>query len=419
MKVKELGKVITGKTPSTAEKTNYGFDYRFVTPPDLLNGYKIDKTERYISNKGLQSIKNNSLSGTSVLVGCIGSDMGNVGIIEGYCASNQQINAITLFKSSYNPFYIYYWLRMKKEYLRQIAGVTNKPILPKNVFEQIDIEIPSKNIQDKIASVLVTIDDKIKLNNKVIADLEAMAITIYDYWFVQFEFPNNDGKPYKSSGGKMAWNERLKREIPGGWDVHALIKCCDVIDCLHSKKPNYVFEDEQYYLLQLENLVNMGLIDLSNKYYVTKDIYKLWTSRIEVKWGDLVITNAGRVGSIGRIPHNINAGIGRNMTAIRPIKKIPPVFLYYFFNSPDMKGQIKVNKDLGSFFSSLNVKGIKKLLLTIPDDEENSILFKFEEIVSPIRERIELNAQENFELQKLRDWLLPMLMNGQITIRSS
>ena len=125
-------------------------------------------------------------------------------------------------------------------------------------------------------------------------------------------------------------------------------KQCNIIDCLHSAKPVINFEAEDYYLLQLENLVEHGLISLENKYYVTRDMYQLWTSRIEVMEGDLVITNAGRVGSVARIPHNVKAGIGRNMTAIRP-ENIPPCFLYYFITGSDVDRQIKVNTDTVSF----------------------------------------------------------------------
>lgn len=92
----------------------------------------------------------------------------------------------------------------------------------------------------------------------------------------------------------------------------------------------------------------MGLLDLSNKYYVSANDYAAWTSKIEVRCGDLVITNAGRVGDIARIPEGIICGIGRNMTAIRAVN-VDPIFMYYFFASSDMKAQIKSNTDTGSF----------------------------------------------------------------------
>lgn len=127
-----------------------------------------------------------------------------------------------------------------------------------------------------------------------------------------------------------------------------------------------------------------------------------------------MITNAGRVGDIARIPEGIICGIGRNMTAIRAVN-VDPIFMYYFFASSDMKAQIKSNTDTGSFFGSLNVRGIKQLIMPIPS-KESEIMNRFIDIVRPIRENLEMVAQQSQELLKLRDWLLPMLMNGQARV---
>ncbi|MBI1838667.1 MAG: restriction endonuclease subunit S [Flavobacteriia bacterium] len=249
-----------------------------------------------------------------------------------------------------NPEYLKYYLQTSsvKETVakKYVSGSALPRIILRN-FGEIDVIYKDLETQSKIAKVLSYLDAKIELNNKINAELEAMAKLIYDYWFVQFDFPNEEGKPYKSSGGKMVWNEELKREIPEGWEVEKLSNCCEIIDCLHSKKSDFVFEDEKYYLLQLENISDDGLIDLKNKYYVTKSEYARWTSRIEVKDHDLVITNAGRVAGLSQIPKNVTAGIGRNITAIRP-KKIQPTFLFNSFQSAEMKRQIKLNTDKGS-----------------------------------------------------------------------
>jgi type I restriction enzyme S subunit len=239
-----------------------------------------------------------------------------------------------------------------------------------------------------------------------------MAKTLYDYWFVQFDFPDKNGKPYKTSGGKMVWNEELKREIPDGWEIESIEKCCSIIDCLHSKKSDLAYENQQSYLLQLNNILDNGLIDLTEKYYVTEAEYNKWTTRIEVVDGDIVITNAGRVAATAQIPMGIKAGIGRNITAIRPVN-INPTYLFLSFQGADIKSQIKLNTDSGAFFTSFNVKGIKKLQLIRAN---NNIEEQFEELVLPIRRQRELNNNANQKLTELRDWLLPMLMNGQVKV---
>ena len=264
-----------------------------------------------------------------------------------------------------------------------------------------------------IGELYLTLSKKIELNNRINAELEAMAKTLYDYWFVQFDFPNEEGKPYKSSGGKMVYNSILKREIPLGWKTESILNNCNIIDCLHSKKPDLVWESENYYLLQLENILDNGLIDISEKYYVSQKDYFIWTSRIELKQHDIVMTNAGRTAAFAQIPNHINCGIGRNITAIRPIN-ISPNYFFLSLSSIDIQRQILTSLDNGAFFKSFNVRGIKALQLLRPI---NKIEHKFEDTIKGIIDKRNLLVKENSELKKLRDWLLPMLMNGQVTVR--
>jgi type I restriction enzyme S subunit len=320
------------------------------------------------------------------------------------------------------PAYLKYYLQthsvratVAKKY---VSGSALPRIILKN-FGEIDIVYKDLPTQQKIASVLTALDSKIELNNRINSELEAMAKTLYDYWFVQFDFPiyNQDGtlsgaEGYKTSGGTLVWNEELKREIPEGWEVESIEKCCSIIDCLHSKKSDLVYENQQSYLLQLNNILDNGLIDLTEKYYVTKTEYNKWTTRIEVVDGDIVITNAGRVAATAQIPMGIKAGIGRNITAIRPVN-INPTYLFLSFQGADIKSQIKLNTDSGAFFTSFNVKGIKKLQLIRAN---KNIEEQFEEMVLPIRRQRELNNNSNQKLTELRDWLLPMLMNGQVKV---
>ncbi len=131
-KIGKLGKVITGKTPKTSHPDFYGGSYMFITPGELHQGYEITESEKTLTDEGFNSIRANTISGESVLVGCIGSDMGNVAFCKATCATNQQINAVTEIIEDVNPLYLYYWLCDKKYYLRSIAGITTAPILSKS-----------------------------------------------------------------------------------------------------------------------------------------------------------------------------------------------------------------------------------------------------------------------------------------------
>lgn len=163
------------------------------------------------------------------MVTCIG-EIGKVAMATSPTITNQQINSITINTEKYSPDYIYYVFKNSKKYLDNNAGHTVLPILGKTEFEKIELPIIEDKIaQEDIAFMLSSLDSKIELNNKINAELESMAKAIYDYWFVQFDFPDEDGKPYKSSGGKMVWNEELKREIPEGWRVRMIKDVSSVI----------------------------------------------------------------------------------------------------------------------------------------------------------------------------------------------
>lgn len=300
--------------------------------------------------------------------------IGQVGIIppeakfKRYVISNKQIRA-RLNDDMIDIDYAYYWF--SSPWIRKILMNSNKgstvPLLTLSEVKQLPISYPlDKTVQKKISGLLNAIYKKIELNNKIISELESMAKTLYDYWFLQFDFPDENGKPYKSSGGKMVYNEELKREIPEGWAVKEITNFCDIVDCLHSKKPNYKYENEECFLLTLENLETGKPVNVSEKYYVSQDDYNEWSSRIEVKHNDFVITNAGRAGDVFRIPKDVKCAIGRNLTAVRPVE-INSEYLNGFFKSIYFEEQLLGNLDCGSFFKSFNVKSIKTIKVLLPE----------------------------------------------------
>lgn len=370
------------------------------------------KSNKYVSEETIKGMNLKVIPANSVLCTC-SATIGVTAITKSEICTNQTFIGLVP-SEKIDCDYLYYYLSLCKNKLEKLASITTIPYISRNQFEEFEIDIFNIETQKKISSILSALDSKVELNQRINTELESMAKTLYDYWFVQFDFPNEKDKPYKSTGGKMVWNEVLKREIPLGWEVESIEKCCSIIDCLHAKKSDWEFEEDRYYLLQLENIKDDGLLDLTNKYFVTKAEYQKWTSRIEVIEDDILITNAGRVAATAQVPKDIKTGIGRNITAIRPIS-INPTYLFLSFRGLDMKRLIKWNTDSGAFFSSFNVKGIKKLFVTRPKgDIEN----KFEEIVKPFRHKRELNNIENQDLSELRDWLLPMLMNGQIQVQT-
>ncbi|WP_417601043.1 restriction endonuclease subunit S [Owenweeksia hongkongensis] len=422
--IDKIGDVVTGRTPKTSDQTNYGTEFMFVGPTDLHKHFVIRETEKTISRKGLDSVKSSNLKGVSVLVGCIGWDMGNVALIEEKCVTNQQINSITNVKPDHNPYYVYYWLKGKKDFLFQQASVTRTPILNKSTFSSIEIPVPERSYQDKVANILSSLDSKIELNNRINAELEAMAKTIYDYWFVQFDFPISqematqmgqpqlEGRPYKSSGGKMVYNEELKRDVPEGWGNYALSEIGDIIGGSTPSKTK-----EEYFTTGGNEIPWITPKDLSAR-----------KGKRFISYGECDVTEAGRKaaslklmpkGTVllsSRAPVGYMAIAREAVTTNQGFKSLVPVEGFsteYVFLTVKLYLPAIIKKASGSTFAEISGSTLKTVEIAAPPQE---LIEKFTATVAPMFAKQDVLEQENQELASLRDWLLPMLMNGQVKV---
>jgi len=402
----EVGNIITGKTPPTKDKDNYGNEYMFIGPTDLHKHFILKSSEKMISKKGLDTIKGSILEGTSILVGCIGWDMGNVAIITKKCATNQQINSITNIKKEYNPLFIYYWLKNKKDFLFSIANVTRTPILNKTDFSKIAINVPTKNYQDKIVSILSSLDKKIELNDQINQKLEAMSKTLYNYWFVQFDFPDTNGKPYKSSGGKMVYSEELKREIPKGWEVKKLV---DIESNIVTGKTPSTKKDEYYnggvpFISIGDIRGNMHVV--STEATLTKEGADTQIKKYIPK-GSICVSCIASPGLIGFVTQDSQTNQQINSIVCSQFENR---FYLYFA----LKDYFKFSSaKTGNTFANMNKQDFSEIPLVYP---MNKTLQKFSKILEPSIDKILNNSLENKKLTQLRDWLLPMLMNGQVKV---
>lgn len=295
-------------------------------------------------------------------------------------------------------YYIFEYIRTS---IQNSASGSIQDNINIDYLTSLEFKIPKKNYQDKIVSLLSDIDKKIINNRKINDNLEKQLASTFDYYLSQ-----------ANDNGAMVWSSSMQKKFPSTWEIADIKEVCDIIDCLHSKKPDYCYESDDYYLLGLDNISKEGYIVSNPRYYITEGDYKVWTSKIELMENDFVITNAGRAGDIGKVPQGVKCAIGRNITAVRP-RQINPYYLRQFFKSKYFKIQVTKNLDSGSFFSSFNVKSIRELEIPIPDDSTMSRLCT---IFTPIITEIERNVEEIEKLSSYREWLLPMLMNGQATI---
>ena len=401
-----IGLTITGKTPSSNYPEDFGDKYMFITPSDEFDEKTIYKSKRYLSQIGLEKLKNKTLPPKSILVSCIGSAMGKIIMNHSIAISNQQINSI-IVNNKYNPDYIYYNLKNNYKLLRNAAsGSTALPMLNKTDFDKLIIKIhKNQTEQNSIASVLSSLDAKIELNNRINAELEAMAKTLYDYWFVQFEFPNEQGKPYKSSGGKMIWNEELKRDVPEGWEVKTIKDFAFTgSGSTPLKSKNEYYENGDIPWIN-SGEVNIPFIISANK-YITELGLKNTSTKI-FKKGTILIAmygaTAGKVSilDIDACTNQAICAINVNDNRYRNFLKLVLDDLYDYL----------INLSSGSARDNLSQDKLKNLQILIPNI---NILNEFDNIVDPIYLKILKNYRENQNLTTLRDWLLPMMMNGQV-----
>ena len=268
--------------------------------------------------------------------------------------------------------------------------------------------IPELEVQKRIGHILSDIDEKIALNRQINDNLEAMAKQLYDYWFVQFDFPNEEGKPYKSSGGAMVWNEKLKREIPTSFDVKSLSEIIEVKDGTHdSPKP----QDNGYFLLTSKHLTERGL-DYASAYKISKEDYESINKRSKVDTNDILFSMIGTIGNSYFVEEtNINFAI-KNMALFKTsAKRWFSEYLYLYLSSCDYK-HYEGNSLSGSIQKFVSLRTLRDMPILYHED----IIKVFAKEVRNIITIMVNLRKENIELTKQRDELLPLLMNGQASV---
>ena len=324
---------------------------------------------------------------------------------------------VALLKAMPKPIiikdYLYYFLLQKSvfEYVDKLSARTGGQTgVDLYSLYKYPINLPDIENQKKIAKVLSDLDAKIELNNKINTELEAMAKTLYDYWFVQFDFPNENGKPYKSSGGKMVWNGELKREIPEGWEVKSLSYICEIIN-------GYAFKSEWYTdsgikIIRTKNFEN-GYVDLNDLVFLDNEFAKQF-DKYQLKTYDFLMVMVGAsTGKHCTVNSNILPAL-QNQNMWRFISKIEnqQLFLNLKLQRIVLELENTTNGSARGFFQK------DSFLSKIVEVPNRDLIEDFCNKINSVFKRIDNNLKENQELASLRDWLLPMLMNGQVSVAS-
>ena len=306
-------------------------------------------------------------------------------------------------KDGYDIDYIKYSLELSLQQLKRLAQGSQTKFLTMQILDSFRIaDIPYEEQKELVGSIR-EVDAKISVNKQICAELESMSKTLYDYWFTQFDFPNEEGKPYRSSGGAMEWNEQLKREIPKGWDVGNLYAIADPINGVACQKHRPKENEKALPVVKIKEMhegiteeTELVSVNIPKKHKIFDgDILFSWSATLEVMYwfgGD--------------------AGLNQHIFKVGPINGYSKEYVYHQFSSYVINF-VKMAEARKTTMGHITTDHLEQSRIVLPPSE---IVQAFSEIVAPIHEKIGQCQKENRELIKLRDWLLPMLMNGQATV---
>ncbi|WP_187955310.1 restriction endonuclease subunit S [Helicobacter pylori] len=378
-KLKNIGKIITGKTPKTSNLDFFNGKYMFITPNDLHGTYRIIKTPRTLSDSGLKSIQNNTIDNTSILVGCIG-DVGMVRMCFDKCATNQQINSITDIKDFCNPYYLYYYLSNKKELFKNIALSTVVPIIPKTIFQEIEVLLPNIETQQKIARTLSVLDQKIENNHKINELLHKILELLYEQYFVRFDFLDENNKPYQTSGGKMKFSKELNRLIPNDFEVKTLGELTQLK--VGNKNANHSSDQGKYpFFTCSNNPLRCETYQFEGKHIIISGNGNFYVTHYDGKFDAYQRTYVVN-------PNNPNHY----------------VLIYLFVKSYTNYLKLQSRGSIIKFITKSDIENIKIVLPNLKTYTKWNNVLKM----------IENNNQSTQTLTALRDFLLPLLLKQQV-----
>ncbi len=381
-KISDIGKVLTGKTPSKDNPEDWGDDLLFITPSDYGNYNKKAKFSiRNLSHIGAKRQFNRILPPNSILVTCIGSDMGKSVMNTLPCITNQQINSIIPDNKIADNNYVYYITISLHDVLRTMGGDgTAVPILNKTDFENLDILLPPLPEQRAIAGVLSSLDDKIDLLHRQNKTLEAMAEALFRQWF---------GDSEKRTMNNEKWEER---KLPEEFEF-----------TMGQSPAGTSFNEDKIGTPMFQGNADFGFRFPAERVYTTEP------TRFAEPLNTLVSVRAP-VGEQNMAL--VKCCIGRGVAAFR-YKKIKDYYTYTYFKIRSLMTEIKQFNDEGTVFGSIGKADFESLDITIPPF---FLIESYEQNVRPINDKVIENCNQIRTLEKLRDTLLPKLMSGEVRV---
>lgn len=403
-KLTDIAEVIVGGTPKTSVAEYWNGDIPWLSVKDFnkVTRYVLT-TEKKISMEGLQKSSTNLLKKDDIIISARGT-VGALAMIKTPMAFNQSCYGIRVNAEKVSPAYLFYSLKTKIKALKAASHGSVFDTITLDTLNGLDFELPSLNEQLCASNFLSLLDEKIELNNSINRNLDALARQLYDYWFVQFDFPDENGRPYKSSGGTMVWNEKLKKEIPENWEPKMIRNVCEIQKeiCSPKDRPDTIFHH-----------YSIPAFDKTGAYVLEKGI-EIQSNKLLISNNDILFSKlnpwTSRVVWCGKYTNQIAS---TEFMVLRP-KIDDRGYLYMILKDPELIAYAS----RGSTGTSNSHKRVNpEFLLSYHIPYETSTVSKFSEFINSIQIQVLKNRDEITLLASQRDELLPLLMNEQVSVK--
>lgn len=406
--------IFSGGTPKTSEPSFWNGEYNWLSSGETRNRF-IRNTEKTITLDGVEKSSTKLAEIEDVVIASAGQ--GNTRGQVSFCKINTYINQSVISlrcntKKLY-PLYLFYNLSSRYNEIRKISdGSSIRGSLTTKMMKQFKINLPSLTEQKAIADILSSLDDKIELNNQMNETLEEMAQALFKRWFVDFEFPNEKGQPYKSSGGEMVESELGM--IPKEFKIMELGDCLEKIVDNRGKTPPQSEKGisliEGYNISMFNSFITKST---KKQKYVSLKTYNEWFRSGHPRKGDILCATVGTLPKWCFVGEKDEICIAQNIIALRSNENIISSFYLKHFMDTNYFIQTFNGRVVTTAQPSIKVGHMTTIRLYIP---QRDIISMFDEIVIPIYEQIEHLNLQNKSLELIRDSLLPKLMSGEIRV---
>lgn len=402
-------KIGSGSTPRGGNSVYSDSGISFIRSQNVLDMDFSIENLAFINDNQAEKLNNVIVEKNDILLNITGDSIARCTVVpeEILPARVNQHVSIIRCKNTEESKYVMYYLQYMKKYLLQISKVGGtRNALTKEAIGKLPIKISDDC--NKISKILDNIDQKIQINNQINQELETMAKTLYDYWFVQFDFSDQNGKPYKSSGGKMVYNPELKRDMPEGWGVEKLGELAQFKNGINYEKTSSGSEKVK--------IINVRNISSSTIFINQTDLDEIFlendkSTNFIVNEGMILITRSGIPGAT-RLVSELEAKTVYSgfIIASEVNDLIYKNLIFYYLKNVE---EVLKNQSAGTIMKNISQSVLTDMVVSLPPQ---NLLLKFNSIIDNLLEQMKNVQRQNQELTQLRDWLLPMLMNGQVKV---